>query len=191
VVTAKTLTEMDAKLLNSYTESVWTKGGFDTRQLVEHVVQMLGHTPARTETTETALMPVYESERVEPRQDAPTVVIIEDNPQDLRLARRLLESQGTYRVIEASSGRAGLKAIYEYRPELIILDLMLPEMDGFSVLQTLQNDAKLREIPVVIVSAKELTPQERAEMGPYISSVITKAAFDRGQFLYTINSILK
>jgi hypothetical protein len=44
---------------------------------------------------------------------------------------------------------------------------------------------------VVIVSAKELTPQERAEMGPYISSVITKAAFDRGQFLYTINNILK
>jgi threonine synthase len=120
-----------------------------------------------------------------------TVVIIEDNPQDLRLARRLLESQGSYRIIEASSGRAGLKAVYEHRPELIILDLMLPEMDGFSVLEALQGDHKLRDIPVLVLSAKELTLRERQTLEPITSSMVEKASLDRNQFLYLVNDILK
>jgi threonine synthase len=191
VVSAKTISDQDAKMLDEYTESVWMKGGFDTRQLVDHVVKTLGHTPPEIITSERAKVLKVEDADETTSKVKQTIVVIEDNPQDLRLARRLLESAGHYRVIEASSGRAGLKAAYEYHPELIVLDLMLPEMDGFTVLEALQHDPKLRDIPVVVLSAKELTAQEKVTMGPYISSVITKSSLDRGQFLYTINNILK
>ncbi|MBZ0290505.1 MAG: pyridoxal-phosphate dependent enzyme, partial [Anaerolineae bacterium] len=201
VVSAKTITENDSKLLNEYSESVWMKGGFDTRQLVNHVVNVLEQSslgekleplPATFHSQDTRTKPEAIT-IVETNGDAVkhSVVIIEDNPQDLRLARRLLESEGSYRIIEASSGRAGLKAIYEHRPELIILDLMLPEMDGFSVLEALQSDHKLRDIPVLVLSAKELTIQERQTLEPRISSLVEKASLDRGQFLYLINDILK
>ncbi|MEO8610625.1 MAG: pyridoxal-phosphate dependent enzyme [Chloroflexota bacterium] len=201
VVSAKTITENDSKLLNEYTESVWMKGGFDTRKLVDHVVNVLEHTsfseklepmPSMLHSQDTSTKPEAVT-IVETNGDTAqhTVVIIEDNPQDLRLARRLLESEGSYRIIEASSGRTGLKAIYEHRPELIILDLMLPEMDGFSVLEALQSDHKLRDIPVLVLSAKELTVKERQTLEPRISSLVEKASLDRGQFLYLVNDILK
>jgi threonine synthase len=201
VVSAKTINESYSKLLNEYSESVWTKGGFDTRQLVSHVVSVLEHSSLGEKLE--PLPPTFHSQDTRTRPEAitivesngdavkHTVVIIEDNPQDLRLARRLLESEGHYRIIEASSGRAGLKAIYEHHPELIILDLMLPEMDGFSVLEALQGDNKLRDIPVLVLSAKELTIQERQTLEPRISSLIEKASLDRGKFLYLVNDILK
>lgn len=190
VVSAKTLTIQDAQLLEEYTESIWTKGGFDTRKLVDHVVEALGHTP-RVDTVETkALNPEkpLKIETGESRSKTP-VVIIEDNPQDLRLAKRLLESENSYVIYEASSGRAGLKAIHEHHPDLVILDLMLPEMDGFQVLEALQNDIHLRDIPVIVLSAKELTEDEHEFLKPY--STIRKASLDRKEFLYVIHDLLK
>ncbi len=191
VVSAKTLTEGDARLLAEHSESVWTKGGFETRQLVDHVVNVLGHemndSPANLRRPVSPASITVENDTDTDKQ---TIVIIEDNPQDLRLARRLLESDGHYRIIEAASGRTGLKAIYEHRPELIVLDLMLPEMDGFAVLETLRKDHKLRDIPVLILSAKELTAQEQAALEPYISSMIQKASLDRSKFLYIVHDIL-
>jgi threonine synthase len=201
VVSAKTITESDSKLLNEYSESVWMKGGFDTRQLVNHVVKVLEQDSA--DRTLQPLPPKVGVAEVQPKPETITivesegssakhaVVIIEDNPQDLRLARRLLESEGNFRIIEATSGRAGLKAIYEHRPELIILDLMLPEMDGFSVLEALQSDHKLRDIPVLVLSAKELTLKERQTLESHVSSLVEKASLDRTQFLYIVNDILK
>lgn len=191
VVSAKTITTQDAKVLEEYTESVWTKGGFDTRQLVDHVVQALGHTP-RLDTAEVPPAEAVPQEQVTEAAGTKTpVVIIEDNPQHLRLARRLLESENKYQIFEASSGRAGLKAIYEHHPDLIILDLMLPEMNGFSVLEALQNDEHLRDIPVLVLSAKELTTQERNFLQPYGSAVIRKGALDRKEFLYVVHNLLK
>lgn len=197
VVSAKTLSDVDARMLKAYSESVWTKGGFDTRQLVDHVVQALGHTPPEppangqdTPESRPSRSFVVETSAEESASKA-LVVIIEDDPHDLRLARRLLESEGSYRIIEAATGREGLKAVYEHHPELIILDLMLPEMDGFEVLRVIRKDPKLRDTPVIVLSAKELTAQEKAALESRSASVMMKAAFDRNQFLYIVSSILK
>jgi CheY-like chemotaxis protein len=197
VVSAKNLTSGESKTLEAYAETVWTKGGFDTRKLVEHVAAALGHTVADTlepREPEMRRIPVKPSAPVAKLAEngvTPLVVIIEDNPQDMRLARRLLESGGNFRIIEAATGREGLKAIYEHRPELVILDLMLPEIDGMSVLEALQSDQQLREIPVIVLSAKELTPEEQEKMRPQISSMIQKASLDGKSFLYIVHDLLK
>jgi threonine synthase len=193
VVSAKTITDGDAKALSTNAESVWTKGGFDTRALVDHVVEVLGHSAQQNRAEAEGLAP-RERAVTAPLDDDSTrqsIVIIEDNPADSRLARRILESEGNYRVIEAANGREGLKAIHEHRPELVILDLMLPEMDGFAVLQTLEDDPKLRDIPVIVFSAKELTEEEQRTLAPRISNLIEKGSFDRNQFLYIVKDILK
>ena len=67
-------------------------------------------------------------------------------------------------MIGTSSGREGLKAAYEHHPDLILLDLMLPDMDGFTVLENLKSDQNLCDIPVVIMSAKELTDSDNERL---------------------------
>lgn len=119
-----------------------------------------------------------------PKQGAHTIVVIEDNPLDLRLAKRMLASSGDdYYIVEATTGRAGLKAIYTYHPDLIILDLMLPDLDGFAILDTLKNDVQLRDIPVLVVSAKILSDEEHARLNAHIKVLLEKASLDRKHFL--------
>jgi DNA-binding response OmpR family regulator len=120
----------------------------------------------------------------------PTIVIIEDNRQDLRLARRYLQASGRFQVIGAMTGRDGLKAVYEYRPELVILDLMLPDMDGFAVLEALKSSPELSDIPVVIMSAKELDSGEIDGLKSKIYSVLRKSSLDRNDFSMIIDNVL-
>jgi threonine synthase len=172
VVSAKSLSAGDKALLEPLSKSIWTKGGFSTRQLVDSIVDTLGDSPVQRQS---AL-------GEEPR----TVVIIDDNPHDLRLARRMIESSGQFRIIESCFGRDGLKAIYEHHPDLVILDLTLPDMDGLTVLETVQNDPELRESPVIVYSARQLTAQEQEG----IRLLIPKADFDRKRFIKTIRKAL-
>ncbi|MBC8098407.1 MAG: pyridoxal-phosphate dependent enzyme [Armatimonadetes bacterium] len=187
VVSAKSLTAQDHQLLKTYSESVWTKGGFDTRQLVDHVVLTLGHSPVevirRRERQEHAAQdtpPVDTPPNGD--DDASVIVMIDDNPHDIRLARKALEANGNYHIIEAYTGRDGLKAIYNYHPDLIILDLMLPDLDGMSIVETLQRDAKLREIPVIIVSGYPLPPNERELTQQNIRRILEKTSLDHQTF---------
>ncbi|MDX2075054.1 MAG: pyridoxal-phosphate dependent enzyme [bacterium] len=189
VVSAKNLTDQDRKTLDDYSDSVWTKGGFETRQLVDHVVNVLGHTPVTNPSTSPKTESTPTTDSVQQGQH--TIVIIEDNPLDLRLAKRMLASaKEDYYVIEAATGRAGLKAIYTYHPDLILLDLMLPDLDGFAILDTLKNDVNLRDIPVVVVSAKSLSDDEQKRMQVHIKALLEKASLDRKKFLELIKNEL-
>ncbi len=187
VVSAKSLTIDDARVLQHYADSVWQKGGFDTQLLVDHVVRTLGHSPVDSLRSERA-QEHFSTQTRTPQETFSKILVIDDNPQDLRLTARMIKSGGSYDVIEASSGRSGLKAIHEHRPDLIVLDLMLPDVDGFSILQTLHHDEKLRDIPIVVLSAKELSIEERNALN--IHSLVEKANLDRLEFLSIIKNEL-
>ncbi len=105
------------------------------------------------------------------------IVIIDDNPYDSRLIRRFLKNYRQYRVFEANSSRDGLDLVRQRQPDLVLLDLMMPEMDGFAVLDVLKSDPRTAKIPVVIVSAKTLQPEERARLDEYAASVWQKGSF--------------
>lgn len=191
VVSAKSLTLHDRKLLEAQSESVWQKGNFETRQLVDHVVARLGHspvdviraTPRRSENADTTTDETDSS-------DKQIVVVIDDNPHDARLPRRLLSDDPNVHVIEAHTGREGLKSIYNYHPDLIVLDLTLPDMDGFSILETLQRDSQLRDIPIIIFSGRELNTEERQTLQANIRYVVQKASMDQQQFIEIIRNEL-
>jgi threonine synthase len=106
-----------------------------------------------------------------------SIVVIEDNPHDSRLLRRLLHSHKHYRVFEAHSGLDGLDLVRQELPDLVMLDLTMPEMDGFSVLQALKADKRTREIPVVIISAKSLSRDEWDYLRRYSHSIWQKGNY--------------
>ncbi|MCU0497027.1 MAG: pyridoxal-phosphate dependent enzyme [Anaerolineae bacterium] len=194
VVSAKSLTAQDREILETYSNSIWTKGGFDTRQLVDHVVNTLGHAPVeviRSARKEKPIATIAPQPEIVDRENNSVIVVIDDNPQDLRLAAKLLRLNAQYQVIETLSGRDGLKAIYNYHPDLVILDLQLPDIDGFSILEALQKDSKLRDIPVIIVSGRSLTPKEQEIYKSNIRSIIEKASLDQQQFIDIIKNELR
>ena len=91
----------------------------------------------------------------------PRIAIVDDNPDVRRLIRRILQSQGDYTLFEATNGREAIELAHKEHPNLMILDLMMPEMDGFSVLEKIQSSPDTADIPVIVVTAKELTPAEK------------------------------
>jgi DNA-binding response OmpR family regulator len=82
-----------------------------------------------------------------------TVLLLEDNPSVRELIKVLLETEG-YAIIEASDGHDGLTKAEELKPDLMILDLMMPGLDGEKVLKTMRRHSKLSKVPVLVVSGK-------------------------------------
>lgn len=85
--------------------------------------------------------------------DLPTVLVVDDEPDVLLLCRVNLEFEG-YRVIEATDGEDALERVAEEAPDVIVLDVMLPKLDGWQVLETLKADPGTRDVPVVMLTAK-------------------------------------
>jgi len=95
------------------------------------------------------------------------VLLIEDDPDILKLASMALRFDGRFEVLQAASGKEGLLIAQRESPEIIVLDVMMPEMDGYETLQHLKADPKTRGIPVVFLSARahEQEAQRGLDMG--------------------------
>ncbi|MGQ9709169.1 MAG: pyridoxal-phosphate dependent enzyme [Anaerolineae bacterium] len=119
------------------------------------------------------------------------VAILEDDPGARRLLRRILQVRGPYQILEAENGREGLELIRRERPDLILLDLMMPEIDGFGVLEVLQTEEELQDIPVIVVTAKELTADERARLSGHIQALLQKGMFTDEELLREIGGAIE
>lgn len=120
----------------------------------------------------------------------PRIVISDDSVDARRLIRRILQSQGDFTVFEAGDGKEALTLIEKEKPDLIILDLMMPEMDGFAVIDTLKRNPETANIPVIVASAKELTTNEKARLEGQIQSLMQKGDFLNDEFLGEVRSLL-
>jgi threonine synthase len=119
------------------------------------------------------------------------IAILEDNPDATRLLRRILQARGDYQFFEAENGRAGLEMIRREKPDLVLLDLMMPEMDGFEVLEALEADEELRQIPVIVVTAKELTSYEKNRLSGHIQMLLEKGTFTDEDLLHEVLDALE
>jgi len=121
----------------------------------------------------------------------PRVAIVDDTSEARRLIRRILQSQGDFTIYEAGSGTEGLSLIKRELPDLVILDLMMPELDGFAVLDALKADPDTAHIPVIVATAKELTSEEKSRLGSQIQALMQKGDFLNDEFLEEVKAIIK
>jgi threonine synthase len=106
-----------------------------------------------------------------------SIAIIEDDPNAARLLRRILQAKGNYNLLEAQDGKSGLEIIRKEQPDLVLLDLMMPNIDGFGVLEAMKADENLKQIPVIIVTAKELTASDKSRLSGQVEALLQKGAF--------------
>ena len=109
--------------------------------------------------------------------------MIDDNADDTLLIRRLLESRKAYRLYTAKDGVEGLHLAREKLPDLIITDLMMPGIDGFGLVDELRLDARTRDIPIVVVSAKDISTDERKRLNGHIQAVYQKGRLPTRKFM--------
>ena len=103
-----------------------------------------------------------------------TVLVVEDDPGTREIFRRTFKKQNI-NMIEAENGRLGLDRLQEVRPDIILLDLIMPEMDGFEFLERLRAKPEWHDIPVVVITAKLLTDEERRRLDGWVEELYQKA----------------
>ncbi len=106
-----------------------------------------------------------------------TVLIVDDEPKDVELLTDMLTTQG-FTVLQAYGGQQGIDFAIEKLPDVIILDLMMPEVSGFDVVQQLRKHPSTRDIPIIIFTAKELTPKDRQQLNSHIQAIASKSSKD-------------
>jgi threonine synthase len=114
------------------------------------------------------------------------ILIIEDNASAARLLSRILKARGNYDIDIAANGAEGLVMVGRTKPDLIITDLMMPGIDGFNVIDGLKADPETRDIPIIVLTAKELTVSERSRLSGQISKLLQKGSFMDEDLLQSI-----
>ena len=118
------------------------------------------------------------------------VLVVEDDPATREVIRRALERDG-WLVREAANGRAALDAVKREVPDLVVLDLMMPEMDGFEFVSELRQSESGRHLPVVVVTAKEVTAEDRARLSGQVSRILNKGSFTREELVAELRRSLE
>jgi signal transduction histidine kinase/DNA-binding response OmpR family regulator len=127
--------------------------------------------------------------RTTTNRNAPALVV-EDDEATRALLVRMLEQEG-WQVREAGNGRAALAQVAEEQPQLILLDLMMPEMDGFEFVQELRKLPGARSIPVVVITAKDITLEDRLRLSGYVEKILEKGSYSRDDLLRAVREMVE
>jgi len=122
------------------------------------------------------------------RRDLP-VLIVDDDATLRELARRILEREG-YAVIEADNGRVALERARETPPGIVVLDLIMPEMDGFEFVAEFRTHEDWRSVPIVVVTGKEISDEDRARLNGGVERILQKGTYTRDALLREVRDLV-
>jgi CheY-like chemotaxis protein len=122
------------------------------------------------------------------RRDHP-VLVVDDDATLRQLLRRMLEPEG-YTVVEAENGRVALERLRGVSPSVVLLDLMMPEMDGFEFVAEFRRHAAWRAIPIVVITARDLSRDDRERLNGYVEKILQKGAHDRDHLLAEVRELV-
>lgn len=117
------------------------------------------------------------------------VLLVEDDEPTRSMMRSLLTREG-WRITEAENGRAALDQVRKDLPDLILLDLMMPEMDGFDFLHAIRDIPGASDVPVVVLTAKDLTAEDHQRLAGSVESIHQKGSYSKEQLLGEIRNLI-
>jgi len=151
ILTARHVTREELSFLKgNHIHQLIQKGNINKAGLLAAIARMV--TPRHDTSAPPEPRPRRPARPARPGQ--PVVLVVEDNPDNLRTARALLGDR--YQVVEAEDGRAGVEQERTYTPDIILMDIALPVMDGFAVLDEIRKEEALRHIPVIAITASAM-----------------------------------
>jgi CheY-like chemotaxis protein len=125
---------------------------------------------------------------VSPRREQRTLVAIDDDPVDLDLLEAVLAPEG-WRVVRATGGEEGVRVVRKERPAVVVLDLLMPDVDGFAVVEQLRADPVVGDVPVVVLTSKEMTRADRERLAGQISFLAQKGTFPQAELVDLVGRV--
>ncbi|MCF7920110.1 MAG: response regulator [Candidatus Cloacimonetes bacterium] len=153
ILTAKDLDRSDlAKLSANHVQQLVQKGNIDLQGLLTKIKLLLGNIPGSEIIKEDQMME-------DPENNLPEILIVEDNPDNMTTLKAMIG--GKYRLREAQDGLQGLKSCVNCHPDLVLLDISLPVIDGIEVIGILKGSEETKHIPVIAVTARAMKEDEQ------------------------------
>lgn len=118
-----------------------------------------------------------------------SALVVEDDSDSRRILSGALKSEG-WTVEEAENGRVALECLSRSRPSIILLDLMMPEMDGFEFVAKLRESSENRNIPIVVLTAKEVSPEERRKLNGQVAKIVQKGSVAIEDLLRDLGAVI-
>jgi YesN/AraC family two-component response regulator len=118
------------------------------------------------------------------------ILVVDDDPNVLDMHVRMLENQVSCGILRARNGKQALEIMQQQRPDLVLLDLMMPEMDGFELLQMMREQDATRNIPVIVLSAQILTAHDMTRLQEGVAVVLGKGLFSIEEVLTQVEAAL-
>ena len=116
-------------------------------------------------------------------------MIVEDDLATRNLTKKILEKEG-WNVAEAENGKIGIEQIKNNIPGLILLDIMMPEMNGFEFINEIQKNTEWMKIPIVVVTSKDLSKEEKKLLQGNVEMVLQKGSFGNKDLIQKVNEII-
>ncbi len=118
------------------------------------------------------------------------VLIVDDDPSDLRLLKKMIEDEGKYMAVLADSGAAALQLLNDFTPDIIILDLFMPGINGFELLEKLKKEPRLSGIPTIVLTGADLEVDQQKFISDYGNQIITKSSLNKNDLLQHLQETL-
>jgi signal transduction histidine kinase/CheY-like chemotaxis protein len=128
--------------------------------------------------------------RICPGKSSKPILVVEDDARMREMLSRILVKEG-WKVTEAANGRIAIEQVSREIPGMILLDLLMPVMDGFAFLRELRKEANWRDIPVLVITSKDITQEERQLLNDRVVTVLKKGAYTREELLEQVSSAIK
>jgi len=123
--------------------------------------------------------------------DIHNVLIVDDSPEDTRLVQKMLEDSGKFQVSTAQGGVEGWNSLLEKRPDIIVLDLFMPGLNGFDLLERLHSDVELCTIPVIILTGADLTKEQQKQLSDFGQQLLAKGRLSEKDLLASLETSLR
>ena len=179
ILSAKHITKEDLSFLNrNNVHQLIQKGDVNRDELIKMIENLTAEKPENLQKPEVRIPKIY---------GTPTILIVEDNPDNMITVKAILNNK--YKIIEALDGVEGVDMATKYKPDLILMDIALPKMDGIQAFQTIRQTGELAHIPIIALTASAMTSDRETILAYGFDSYIVKP-IDEKDFFETINKVL-
>jgi CheY-like chemotaxis protein/two-component sensor histidine kinase len=134
---------------------------------------------------------VHAIKRLDKKGQIRNILVIDDNADDRRLIEKILSAEGKYEISAVEGGRQGWEAIKANPPHAVILDLFMPDWDGFTLLEKLREDSALRDLPVLVISGGGLTQEQQKQLQDFGKRLLLKGSLKEGELISSIEHALE
>jgi CheY-like chemotaxis protein len=126
---------------------------------------------------------------VAPRRNPHTLVAIDDDPMDLDLLEAILAPEG-WEVLRATGGEEGVRMVRRVRPAVVVLDLLMPDVDGFDVVERLRADPLVADVPIVVLTSKDMTRADHDRLNGQISYIAQKGSLPKSELVDLVGRLV-